>query len=57
MLLFSVLAFTIDYPWKKKFYTNWLFMVVFCIIFAYSGILVMVPQARIPILNMLDFDY
>lgn len=55
MYLFSVLAFSIDYPWKRPFWTNWIFMLVYCIIFIYSVLICMVPEARIPLFNMYDF--
>ena len=56
MYLFSVIAFSISYPWKKPFWTNWVFMLVYSIIFIYSVLIVMVPAARIPIFNMWDLN-
>ena len=52
MYIFSLLAFSISKPWRKEFYTNVPFMVVLVIVFTYSVLLTIVPDARISIFNL-----
>ena len=47
LYLFTVLAFSIGGPWRKPFFTNIPFMVVFVFIITYSIVIVMVPAARL----------
>jgi magnesium-transporting ATPase (P-type) len=56
MYVFSVMAFSISKPWKKTFLTNIPFMVVLTIIFSYSVIICLVPEARIPIFDLDTLD-
>lgn len=52
MYIFSFLAFSIATPWRKWFWTNIPFMIVLVIIFSYSFIIVVVPDARLSIFEV-----
>jgi magnesium-transporting ATPase (P-type) len=52
MYIFSLLAFSISKPWRKEFYTNVPFMIVLVLVFGYSVLLAIVPDARISIFKL-----
>jgi hypothetical protein len=49
MYICTLIAFSIGAPWKKPFYTNMPFMIILAISLAYSIIIVVVPEARLPV--------
>jgi len=46
MYVFTVLAFNIGAPWRKPFFTNYLFMIPLTIILTYSILMCAVPATR-----------
>ena len=48
LYIFSFVAFSISKPWRKEFFTNVPFMVVFVVSFSYSVLLALVPGSRLP---------
>lgn len=56
MYVFSVVAFSISKPWKKAFYTNPYFMVVLILVFIYNILICVVPESRIPLFFLENFD-
>lgn len=56
MYVFSVMAFSISRPWKKFFFTNWPFMIVLVLVFAYNFLICLYPPARLEIFFVQEFD-
>lgn len=56
LYLFTVLAFSIGGPWRKPFFTNIPFMVVFVFIITYTIVIVMVPAARLDGFQIMYID-
>jgi len=52
MYIFSFLAFSISKPWRKEFWTNIPFMIVLVIVFVYSVLICVVPDARLGIFEL-----
>lgn len=52
MYIFSFIAFSISKPWRKPFYTNIPFMIVFIFTFTYSVLMVVVPAVRLPVFKI-----
>ncbi len=42
----SFVGFSIEKPWRKRFYTSWPFLLTFLVIAIYSGLIILVPGAR-----------
>ena len=47
LYLFTMIAFSIGAPWRKPFFTNIPFMIVFVVIITYTILIVVVPGARL----------
>jgi len=57
MYIATLLAFSISKPWRQHFFTNPLFMVVLTIIGVYSLVMIVVPDARLPIFKITYLSY
>lgn len=42
----SFVGFSIEKPWRKRFYTSWPFLLTFLIVTIYTGLILLVPGAR-----------
>ena len=49
MYISTLIAFSIGGPWKKPFFTNLPFMIILAVSLTYAIIIVVVPEARIPV--------
>lgn len=47
LYLCTMLAFSIGGPWRKPFFTNIPFMIVFVLVITYTIVIVVVPDARL----------
>lgn len=57
MYIFSFIAFSISKPWRKQFWTNIPFMIIFAFAFSYSILIVIVPAARLNLLMITNMDH
>ena len=46
MYIFTAIAFSVGRPWRKPFYTNILFMIIFVIVLVYAILLLAAPVTR-----------
>ena len=44
----SFVSFSIEKPWRKRFYTSWPFLLTFLVVGIYSTLIILVPGARFP---------
>ena len=56
LYVFSIMAFSISRPWKKYFFTNIPFMIVLVLVFTYDILICVVPQARLEVFFLQEFD-